>query len=315
MSSVIPIVLFAYARPDFLKRTLACLREDRVPLIYAFSDAPKSPDAVVGVNEVRRILREIDWCEVHLIERDENLGLGRSILGGVTEILRSHEAVIVFEDDLLCVRGTYPYLCAAIERYKDDPNVMSVTGWTHPLTTPSDVRGQPYFDGRTDCLVWGTWRRAWQGMDRDALSLLEECKRQGIDIYRYGADLVKMAKMEKDRNIWAVRFSYLHILNKGICLRPPYSLVQHIGYDVESVNVKSLQGYKWYVELPETCPPIPAVWPPAYENPECPILWQRECGAAPSESVKPKTFRQNYFHRLLTKGKAFFRKQKDSQRS
>lgn len=294
MKPVIPIVLFAYARPDYLRRTLACLHEEQVPLIYAFSDAPKTPEVADNVKEVRRILHEIDWCEVQIVERSENFGLGWSILSGVAEVLARHNAIIVFEDDLLCIPGTYAYLCAALDHYENDENVMSVTGWTHPLTTPSTVVDQPYFDGRTECYVWGTWRRAWWGMDRDALSLLQECEKQGIDIYRYGADLVKMAQLEKKKNIWAVRFSYLHILRQGICLRPPYSLVQHIGYDVDSANIKSLQEYKWHVELPPACPPIPSEWPIARENPECSILWQRECGTKPSIEQRPKS-KRNYF--------------------
>lgn len=283
MSSTIPVVLFAYARPEHLKQTLDSLRENNVPLIYAFSDGPKTPDIESRVYQVREMLHQVDWCEIHIVERENNLGLGTSILTGVSDVFQKYDTVIVFEDDLICVPGTYDYLCLALEEYKNTPNVMSVTGWTHPLATPNDIVDQPYFDGRTECLVWGTWKRAWQGMEQSALAMIEECKKRNIDIYRYGADLVGMAQEEKIRNIWAVRFSYLHILNKGLCLRPPYSLVQHIGYDIESVNVKTVEGYKWHVELPSSCAPIPERWPKPVENPQCPELWQKECGIQPTK--------------------------------
>ncbi len=124
---------------------------------------------------------------------------------------------IIFEDDLICVSGTYDYLCAALEHYRDDHRVMSVTGWTHPLVTPTGVTDQPYFDGRAECWVWGTWARAWEGMlDHDALSLMVMCEKNGIDIFRYGTDLTKMAKVELKQNIWAVRFLYWHIFNHGL---------------------------------------------------------------------------------------------------
>ncbi|MEI6513512.1 MAG: sugar transferase, partial [bacterium] len=84
---MIPIILFAYNRPDHLRRTLDCLRENRVPLIYAFSDGPCTPDKAAAVAQVRDMLRAIDWCDVVLCERELNLGLGRSILAGVTEVL------------------------------------------------------------------------------------------------------------------------------------------------------------------------------------------------------------------------------------
>lgn len=278
--ALIPIVLFAYARPDHLRQTLDCLRENQVPLIYAFSDGPRTPDKARAVAQVRDMLRAIHWCEVVLCERESNLGLGRSILTGVTKVLGKHEAAIIFEDDLICVSGTYAYLCAALDQYQDDDRVMSVTGWTHPLVTPSDVTDLPYFDGRAECWVWGTWARAWCGMEIDAKTLMEQCKDQGIDIYRYGADLVGMAERELLANIWAVRLLYLHILKKGLCLRPPWSMVEHIGFDANATNASN---ESWVKNLPlKPSPPIPTQWPVPVENAECARLHQKMCGARPT---------------------------------
>jgi putative methyltransferase (TIGR04325 family) len=272
MTSLIPIVLFAYARPQHLRRTLSCLRIDQVPLIYAFSDGPKSSKYKETVNEVRKILRSIDWCEVVLEEHEYNLGLGKSILYGVSKVLEKHESLIVFEDDLVCVPGTYGYLCAALKHYKDEPKVMSVTGWTHPNVMPINVTDQPYFDGRAECWVWGTWARSWQGMDQDANKIMKECKKKGIDIFRYGADLPAMAEVELKKNIWAVRFLYLHLLRGGLCLRPPHSLVEHIGFDSMATNAKDGTGL---INPPlKNCPEIPTNWPAPIEHLDCVRLWQ-----------------------------------------
>jgi hypothetical protein len=207
------------------------------------------------------------------------LGLGRSILAGVNTVLNQHPALIVFEDDLICVPGTYQYLCAALYHYWDNPKVMSVTGWTHPKITPSDVTINPYFDGRAECLVWGTWARAWQGMEHNAKTLIQECQARGINIYQYGADLPGMAAVELQKNIWAVRWLYWHILQGGWCLRPPYSMVEHIGFDAEATN--SPDGSMWANPPLKPCPPLPEEWPLSVENPQCPYLWQK---AYPQES-------------------------------
>jgi len=289
MENIIPVILFAYNRPNHLRRTLKCLRENNIPTIYIFSDGPKNPDKESAVQEVRKILHEINWCNTIITERDINLGLGQSILNGVTEILQNEAAAIVFEDDLICVPGTYNYLCAAMKHYRDDTRVMSVTGWTHPLVTPKNVIDQPYFDGRAECLVWGTWARAWEGMmDQGASSLMKRCKERGIDIYRYGADLPHMAKGELKRNIWAVRFLYWHIFNQGLCLRPPWSMVEHIGFDKEASNA---QSDSWIKNPPlKSCPPLPDLWPEPVEHPECYALHQSVCGTRPalySRLIKP----------------------------
>lgn len=288
MTSTIPIILFAYARPDHLLETIGCLRQNDVPLIYAFSDGPRKPRDALAVAEVRSILRSIDWCELKLCERETNLGLGRSILTGVTEVLRKHETAIVFEDDLVSVPGTYAYLCEALRSYEDDNRVMSVTGWTHPIITPSDVTDQPYFDGRGESLVWGTWGRAWSGMESTAKSLMNQCKEQGIDLYKYGADLYDMANMELTRNIWAVRFIYWHILNSGLCLRPPWSMVQHIGWNTQATNSKN--AGMWLDPPVKTCPQIPSRWPEPVEDPECGDLWRKACGSKPGIGGRIRRF-------------------------
>ena len=117
-------------------------------------------------------------------------------------------------------------------------------------------------------------------MEIDAKTLMEQCKDQGIDIYKYGADLVNMAKAELRQNIWAVRLLYLHILKKGLCLRPPWSMVEHIGFDADATNTKT---ESWIKNLPlKPCPPIPAQWPEPIEHPECARLHQKMCGSRPT---------------------------------
>ena len=294
---MIPIVLFAYNRPIHLRRTLDCLKENHVPLIYAFSDAPLSLDKTPVVAQVRDMLRTIDWCKVILYERDTNMGLGRSILAGVTEVLGKHKSAIIFEDDLICVPGTYEYICAALNQYQDDDRVMSVTGWTHPLITPGDVTDLPYFDGRAECLVWGAWARSWHGMEIDAKTLMEQCQDKSIDIYGYGADLVNMANVELRQNIWAVRFLYLHIHRKGLCMRPPWSMVEHIGFDADATNASK---ESWIKNPPlKVRPPIPTYWPVPVENEECARLHQKVCGVRPTFSRRLYRLIRRVFSEIL----------------
>jgi hypothetical protein len=281
MSETIPIALFAYNRPDLLAQTLETLRINEAPLIYAFSDGPRSVVDAPAVEAVRATVRAVNWCEVRLTERDKNLGLGRSIRAGVTDVLQRHNTVLVFEDDLICAPGTYAYLCAALHHYHNAPAVMSVTGWTHPDAVPRDVAGQPYFDGRADCWVWGTWARAWRGMEtQDAVSLLRQCRARGIDIYAYGADLPDLAYQEMRRNTWAIRWVYWHIVQGGLCLRPPHSLVEHIGFDRRATNAKTAIGM---AKTPlQPCPPVPQMWPAPLEHPACAGLWRELYGQRPA---------------------------------
>jgi hypothetical protein len=272
--ATIPVILFAYARPAHLARALACLRENGVPLIHVFADGAKGAGDAEAVAETRALLRGVDWCEIHVVEREKNLGLGRNVLAGVSEVASRHDAFIVWEDDLICVPGTYDWICAALRRYTNDPRVMSVTGWTHPRVTPADVGDRPYFDARAECWVWGSWPRAWHGMNEEtAMEKLRGAERRGVSRAAYGADLPRMARDEQRRNIWAVRWLYHHFQHGGLCVRPPWSMVEHIGFDAVATNASMPIG--WENPPLRPAPSIPSEWPEPREHSNCRRLWRK----------------------------------------
>ena len=267
-NTLIPVVLFTYKRTNTLIRTLNALKANLIPLLIIYSDGARTTQDLPQIQAVRQILSDISWCKTELHFRDKNCGLGKNILSGVTEVLEHHEACIVFEDDIICVPGTYRYFCEALLHYNDDPRVMSITSWTNRQLVPSDVTNIPYFDGRAECMTWGTWRRAWKGMaNHTALDLMEQARRNGTDPYFWGGDLPFMAKSELTSNIWAVRFCYHHIVHGGLCLRPPWSMSNHIGWGNDATNAA---GKNWEDngEL-QAAPPIPEQWPIPCVHPAC----------------------------------------------
>ena len=274
MSDVTPVALFAHARPDLLARTLEGLRTNAVPLIYAFSDGPRGEAEMAHVVAVRAVLHDVTWAEVVHVERTDNLGLGRSILAGVTQVFARHDTAIICEDDLLVAPGAYRYLTAALDHYHDDPRVFSASAWTHARVTPATVGDQPFFSRRVNTLFWGAYARAWQGMDRgSAAERLAQYTGQGGDPASYGADIPLYAASEGTRNLWAVRFIAEHLARGGLSLCPPWTMVEHLGYDSRATNARS--DPTWDAPIVGTTPPIPAIWPTVEEHPEIAALWRR----------------------------------------
>ncbi len=274
--NTVPVVLFAYRRPDILTKALAGLHANCIPLLYVFSDAAARKEYEGDVANVRALLKQIDWCDAIVTIRSHNMGLGRSILDGVTQVLHDHESAIVLEDDLVVVPGFYKYMVSAIAHYQSNTRVMSVTGWTHPIITPHNVGNLPYFDGKAECWTWGTWRSRWGGMTNSAVTLMQQCMLAGIDHERYGKDLPKMAIEEEAKNLWAIRWWYLHLLNRALCLRPPYSMVEHLGFDERATTC--VGATRWANPPLRECVPIPSQWPEPVEHPDTARLWRLTIG-------------------------------------
>lgn len=147
MSEIVPIALFAYARPEHLKKVLKRLKINQVPLIYAFCDGPKTLLAEADVLLVREILHTVDWCDIKIIEQSKNLGLGQSVRKGVSYVLEKHQNVIIVEDDIVFRPGAYQYVVQAIEQYLPKSEIMTISMWSDPILAEA-ITGEGFFSKR-----------------------------------------------------------------------------------------------------------------------------------------------------------------------
>jgi hypothetical protein len=234
-----PIALFAYNRPTHLGRTIQALRDN--PLahksrLYIYSDGPKTPRDEAAVAQVRQLLKRIDgFAEITIREQTTNIGLGRSIIDGVTELSALYGSVIVLEDDLVVAPGFLTFMNHALEHYQHAPQVMTVSGYLFPVEHPEHL-GSTFFLPVPASWGWGTWNRAWNKLERDPTKLLaglstkEDQELFDIDgAYPYFMQLKLHAAGKLD--VWGVRWYASMFAAKGLCLYPGQSLVQNIGMD------------------------------------------------------------------------------------
>ncbi len=218
------------------------------------------------------MVRAIDWTEVELTAREQNLGLGQSVLTGVSAVAARFEAFMVIEDDLVCLPGTYEWMARALRHYAAESRVMSVTAWTHRRVAPA-TNGACYFDGRAECWLWGAYARSWRGMSAEsALEKRAQVNARERQADRWGADLPLMAAAEQSRNLWAVRWLYHHLQHDGLCLRPPRSLVVHEGVEMDATNAAG--DSVWTDEALGPCPAPEIAWPAVAVHPDCAAKWR-----------------------------------------
>ena len=198
MIEIVPVALFTYKRPEHLKKTLKGLKKNQVPLIYAFCDGPRTSEDKPLVDSVRQIIHSINWCDVKIIEQKGNIGLGKSIRSGVSSVLEIYDQVIVVEDDIIFRPGAYQYAITALEHYRNDPKVMSITMWSHPSLVPKGAN-EGFFSKRFVCWGWGTYAHQWRKYNSSPIELYQECKRKKLSVLKWGRDLKKQAEVAEVR--------------------------------------------------------------------------------------------------------------------
>lgn len=238
MPKLAPIALFAYKRPDHLARTLRSLRQNpeaAASELFLFCDGARSPADQQAVNEVRKVAREVDWCaKLTVRERHENAGLSRSIMEGVSELCEQYGKVIVLEDDLELSPHFLSFLNEGLRRYETDDRVYQVTGYNYP--TAPHAEADAFFLVHSSCWGWGTWRRAWQSLDKTPSLLPELEKNRALQrrfdmegAYPYTELLRKQARGEVDS--WGILWYQTLFRQDGLSLMPKHTLVHNRGSD------------------------------------------------------------------------------------
>lgn len=236
-SEYAPVVLFVYNRPDHTRRTVEALKKNaqvQESDLIVYSDAPRSENQEAAVAEVRLYLRQITgFRTVTIVEREENLGLARSIIDGVTAVVKKYGRIIVLEDDLVTSPHFLSYMNEALEKYATVDRVVSIHGYVYPVERPLPVT---FFLPGADCWGWATWQRGWDCFSGDGKFLLAELKRRKLArMFDYNG-AYPLSRMLEDQtkgknSSWAIRWHASAFLADKLTLYPGTSLVHNIGND------------------------------------------------------------------------------------
>lgn len=244
-----PILLFVYARPEHTKKTLESLQKnilaDKSDLII-FSDAPKNDKANQAVMEVRKIIREITGFKtVEIIEREENYGLAKSIIEGVSSVINKYGQVIVLEDDIVTSPFFLQFMNLALNKYKEIKEVWHISGWNYPIDA-ADI-GDAFFWRVMNCWGWATWSDRWAYYEKNPQQLVKQWSRKNINLFNLGRAHNFWSQVTANEsgqlNTWAI-FWYATIFEQqGLCLNPAKSFVKNIGLDGSGENCTDQDVY------------------------------------------------------------------------
>lgn len=237
-----PILLFVYNRPEHLKRAVESLV--RNPLadeseLFVFSDAPKTEADRENVDYVRRYVHAIGgFKKVTVVEREENWGLARSIIDGVTHLVNKYGRVIVLEDDLVVAPYFLKFMNDALEMYKDEQKV----GHIHACDfTKNSSLPETFLIKWTGSWGWATWDRAWKYFNPDGKALLKELEDRHLTYTfdfngKYGYTRMLRRQIEGKNKSWAIRWNASLFLSDILSLNVGRSLVRNEGFDGSGTN-------------------------------------------------------------------------------
>ncbi|MBY0340735.1 MAG: hypothetical protein K2Q19_06180 [Rhodocyclaceae bacterium] len=250
-----PIALFAYARPEHLRRTVASLllNDEAIETpLYVFCDAPRRESLRAQCAEVKEVVESITGFQsVTRVYRSENWGLAKSIVAGVGQVLNAHGQVIVVEDDLIVSPFFLRYMNDGLSMYAADKEVASIHGYTYPVSEPLP---ETFFIRGADCWGWATWERAWRVFEPNGKALLNRLTRlhltRAFDLQgAYPYTQMLKDQIEGRNDSWAIRWHASCFLEEMLTLYPKHSLVDNIGNDSSGTHCISTDAFQQRVAM------------------------------------------------------------------
>lgn len=237
-----PILLFVYNRPQHVQQLVASLlanAEAAQSTLYVYADGAKDEKDQAAVEEVRRLIHNINGFDsVSIVEREENWGLARNVIDGVSTVVKKHGRVIVLEDDLVVAPYFLRFMNEALETYKDEPKVghIQACDYTQDPTLPDT-----FLIKWTGSWGWATWERAWQLFNPDGATLLRELETRKLTKTfdfngKYGYTRMLRRQVEGLNNSWAIRWNASLFLHDVLSLNVGKALVQNNGFDGTGTN-------------------------------------------------------------------------------
>jgi hypothetical protein len=258
-----PIAVFAYNRPDKLAGLITSLQACHGfadSQVTVFVDGPKRDSDRAAVEAVQASVRRLQLPNVTWSFQDVNHGLRNSIFSGVSEMVRAHGRVIVFEDDLVLSPVALTYFNEALNHYMEAGRVWSVVGYCYDapaLRNSSKAIALPF----AHPWGWATWSRAWDQFsldDRpDAEILSARSFKSAFDmdgLYPFTAQLKN--SIEGRVNSWFIRWYYTVFKHGGVSIFPPRRLVDNYGLRSGSHGGR-LNPHERLVERPPLLTTVP----------------------------------------------------------
>jgi len=239
-----PILLFCYKRVDTLKKCIASLQKCPEAIhsdLLIISDGSASTKDEKKVWEVREFLKGIrGFKSIHIINRDQNLGVKDNIILGIKEMAASHHTFIVVEDDLEVAPDFLRFLNEALIRYENNPSVLSISAFSYVKCIPSKYQYDAYFAKRFNPWGWATWSKKINLVDWEVSTKDEflQSKKIQTQFNRWGSDRSYMLKrlLSNKMQTWDIQLDYYLFRENLTSLYPAKTLVKNIGFGTEDAT-------------------------------------------------------------------------------
>jgi hypothetical protein len=242
-----PVLFLIFSRPSTTELVFEEIRKAKPTKLFIAADGPRKnkPGEKEKCDAARAIISKVDWdCEVKTLFRDENLGCGPAISGGITWFFDHVEEGIILEDDTKPSPDFFRFCAEMLEYYRNDDRVMEISGSSLENKLTLNYKYSYFFSDWDHIWGWATWKRAWKYYDY-SMTRYPEIMEKRLLINNYTSiyeqffmeHLMHRAYYESDKvTWWDIQWGFARKINSGLVVVPTKNMVINLGFGGDATN-------------------------------------------------------------------------------
>ena len=244
MSDKTIIAVFCYKRAAKLKQSMEALLKNpecsEMDIIF-FCDGAKAEKDLAGVIATRNYINSLSgFRNIYKQFREKNVSTGPNFEQGIRYLCQHYDQFIVIEDDLVVTPNYLRYMLDALDFYRNEKSIFTVSGFAFPLKT-ADYKYDTVIHKRFSCYGWASWSNrvknvVWDPHQLEAIrqtspNFKSRLNKEGMDLYR-----ILKKQLNGTISTWDIQMQVHLVENNLKVVYPVLSKASNIGFDNESTN-------------------------------------------------------------------------------
>jgi hypothetical protein len=230
-------LIITFARTQGVIRILSSAIMSGVTTVYIAIDGPRDKSHVdlqiQMLKEIRHYVADKN-IDVKLWHRDTNLGVAASIITAIDWFFSNEEQGVILEDDLIAEPDFFDFCFEALDFYKSDELVWSISG---SRMNPENGEN-PITEWSNYPMIWGwaTWSNRWKEM-RSALLIYP--KPTFYNLFDKKINYWYLGAMRANQGLvdtWDLPLAYIQSQLGLFTVIPTVNLVSNLGFDEHAAH-------------------------------------------------------------------------------
>lgn len=250
MDSFAPVLIPTLNRYDHFQRCIGslakCVHSEKTD-VYIALDFPSKESQWEGYEKIEKLLDSVTgFNSLNIIKRESNYGELKNFIEARKVVFDRHDILIFSEDDNEFAPNFLDYINKGLDKFKADPQVAAICGYTYPITIPRNYAYNYYYYQTFSAWGFGMWKNKQKAFSYNPAELSAFMKKNSFARKLYSIAAQKpLSVLESIKNnlpLYGDGVVSLENIKSGTyCIFPAVSKVKNYGHDGTGLHCSKVE--------------------------------------------------------------------------